>query len=76
MYLIRILSKFVNKMLILFIKYTEGNMMRIEIMTSTAVFILTTKMTTTGMVILVMMSGSEDVERKRREGGEKAKNAE
>lgn len=76
MYLIRILSKFVNKMLILFIKYTEGNMMRIEIMTSTAVFILTTKMTTTEMVILVMMSGSEDVERKRREGGEKAKNAE
>lgn len=76
MYLIRILSKFVNKMLILFIKYTEGNMMRIEIMTSTAVFILTTKMTTTGMVILVMMSGSEDAERKRREGGEKAKNAE
>lgn len=76
MYLIRILSKFVNKMLILFIKYTEGNMMRIEIMTLTAVFILTTKMTTTEMVILVMMSGSEDVERKRREGGEKAKNAE
>lgn len=60
----------------MFIKYTEGNMMRIEIMTLTAVFILTTKMTTTGMVILVMMSGSEDVERKRREGGEKAKNAE
>lgn len=50
--------------------------MRIEIMTSTNVFILTTKMTTTGMVILVMMSGSKDVERKRREGGEKAKNAE
>lgn len=60
----------------MFIKYTEGNMMRIEIMTLTAVFILTTKMTTTEMVILVMMSGSEDVERKRREGGEKAKNAE
>lgn len=60
----------------MFIKYAEGNMMRIEITTSTDVFIQTTKMTTTGMVILVMMSGSEDVERKRREGGEKAKNAE
>lgn len=60
----------------MFIKYAEGNMMRIEITTSTDAFIQTTKMTTTGMVILVMMSGSEDVERKRREGGEKAKNAE
>lgn len=76
MYLIRILLKFVNKMFILFIKYIEGNMMRIEIMILIVVFILITKMIIIEMVILVMMSGSEDVERKRREGGEKAKNVE
>lgn len=60
----------------MFIKNVEGNMMRIEIMILINVFILITKMIIIGMVILVMMSGSEDVERKRREGGEKVKNVE